>query len=89
MLLPSLPFLDRSVLPSIQAHLDDLTKPQGALGQLESLGLQLAWIAGTPVPADPEATILTFGGDHGIAQHGVSAFPVEVTPQMMANIASG
>jgi nicotinate-nucleotide--dimethylbenzimidazole phosphoribosyltransferase len=87
--MPVLPELDRSALPGLQAHLDDLTKPQGALGRLESLGLQLAWIAGDRRPADPEAYILTFGGDHGIARHGVSAFPQEVTPQMMANIAAG
>ena len=87
--LPSLPVLDPARKPAIQAHLDNLTKPQGALGRLESLGLQLAWIAGDPRPADPEAVILTFGGDHGIARHGVSAFPQEVTPQMVANIAAG
>jgi nicotinate-nucleotide--dimethylbenzimidazole phosphoribosyltransferase len=87
--LPQLPFLDPSRKPLLQAHLDDLTKPQGSLGRLESLGLQLAWIAGTPRPADPEAYILTFGGDHGIARHGVSAFPAEVTPQMVANMAAG
>jgi nicotinate-nucleotide--dimethylbenzimidazole phosphoribosyltransferase len=89
MRLPILPALDRAALPGIQAHLDDLTKPQGALGRLEPLGLQLAWIAGTPVPPDPPAFLLTFGGDHGIARHGVSAYPQEVTPQMMANIAQG
>lgn len=89
MRLPALPCLDDNALPSIQAHLDDLTKPRGALGRLESLGLQLAWIAGTPRPADPEAFILTFGGDHGVARHGVSLYPREVTPQMMANIARG
>ena len=81
--------LDPSRKPALQAHLDDLTKPQGSLGRLESLGLQLAWIAGTPRPADPEAYLLTFGGDHGIARHGVSAFPPEVTPQMLANMATG
>lgn len=87
--LPSLPILDPARKPAIQAHLDDLTKPQGALGRLETLGLQLAWIAGDLRPADPEAFILTFGGDHGIAKHGVSAFPQEVTPQMVANMAHG
>lgn len=89
MRLPHLPLLDPARRPALQAHLDDLTKPQGSLGRLERLGLQLAWIAGTPRPQDPEAFILTFGGDHGIARHGVSAFPPEVTPQMVANMAAG
>jgi nicotinate-nucleotide--dimethylbenzimidazole phosphoribosyltransferase len=89
MQLPSLPVLDPSRKAAIQAHLDDLTKPHGALGRLEPLGCQLAWIAGDVRPHDPDAFILTFGGDHGIARHGVSAYPQEVTPQMMANIASG
>jgi nicotinate-nucleotide--dimethylbenzimidazole phosphoribosyltransferase len=89
MRLPLLPVLDSSRKLLLQRHLDDLTKPQGSLGRLESLGLQLAWIAGTPRPADPEAYLLTFAGDHGIARHGVSAFPPEVTPQMVANMAAG
>lgn len=89
MKLPLLPLLDPARKPALQAHLDDLTKPQGSLGRLERLGLQLAWIADTARPEDPEAFILTFGGDHGIARHGVSAFPPEVTPQMVANMAAG
>jgi nicotinate-nucleotide--dimethylbenzimidazole phosphoribosyltransferase len=89
MLLPTLPFLDAARKPAIQAHLDDLTKPQGSLGRLESLALQMAWICGDPRPPDPDAFILTFAGDHGIARQGVSAFPPEVTPQMVANIAAG
>jgi nicotinate-nucleotide--dimethylbenzimidazole phosphoribosyltransferase len=87
--LPTLPFLDPARKPAIQAHLDDLTKPQGSLGRLEALALQMAWISGQNRPADPEAFILTFAGDHGIARLGVSAFPPEVTPQMVANIAAG
>lgn len=89
MKLPILPCLDPGRKPGIQAHLDDLTKPQGSLGRLETLALQLAWISGQNRPADPEAFILTFAGDHGIARLGVSAFPPEVTPQMVANIAAG
>ena len=89
MRLPELPVLDPAILGDIHRHVDDLTKPLGALGRLEGLGAQLAWIAGTERPADPEAYILTFGGDHGIARHGVSAYPQEVTVQMMANIAGG
>ncbi len=89
MMLPTLPLLDPAARPGLQAHLDDLTKPLGALGRLESLGLQLAWIAGTAKPRDPEAFILTFAGDHGLARRGVSLFPQEVTPQMVANMAAG
>lgn len=89
MRLPALPCLDPALLARIEAHVDDLTKPVGALGRIEGLGAQLAWIAGTERPRDPEAFILTFGGDHGIARHQVSAYPQEVTVQMMANIASG
>ena len=87
--IPTLPVLRPEDRVPLQAHLDDLTKPTGSLGRLERLGLQLAWIAGTPKPADPEAWILTFGGDHGVAAQGVSAFPQEVTPQMVANMAAG
>lgn len=81
--------LDPALRPRIQAHLDDLTKPQGALGQLEEVAGRLAWIAGDLRPRDPEAFLLTFAGDHGITRHGTSAFPSEVTPQMVANLAAG
>nr|WP_320133765.1 nicotinate-nucleotide--dimethylbenzimidazole phosphoribosyltransferase [uncultured Holophaga sp.] len=87
--LPVLPTLDPAKKAPIQAHQDDLAKPQGSLGRLEALGNQMAWIAGTLNIAEPEAYIFTFGGDHGIAAHGVSAFPQEVTIQMMANMAAG
>ncbi|MCE1229964.1 MAG: nicotinate-nucleotide--dimethylbenzimidazole phosphoribosyltransferase [Firmicutes bacterium] len=89
MLLPTLPLLDPAHKVALQAHLDDLTKPQGSLGRLECLGIQMGWIAGTTRPPEPEAFLITFGGDHGIARHGVSAFPQEVTPQMLANMAAG
>ena len=89
MQVPTLPRLDPALKAGIQAHLDDLTKPQGSLGRLEQLGLQMAWISGDHRPAEPEAFMLVFAGDHGIARQGVSAFPPEVTPQMVANIAAG
>lgn len=89
MQLPVLPSLDGEFTKTIQAHLDDMTKPQGSLGRLETLALQMARIAGTLRPENPRAHILTFAGDHGIARHGVSAFPPEVTPQMVANMAAG
>ena len=56
MRLPVLPFLDPSALPALQAHQDDLTKPQGSLGRLEALGLQMAWIARNPVRRTPRPT---------------------------------
>lgn len=87
--LPPLPTLDPAIGGRAQVHLDDLTKPVGALGQLERIGLRLARIAGTPCPPDPPGYLLTFAGDHGIARHGTSAYPVEVTPQMVANLAAG
>jgi nicotinate-nucleotide--dimethylbenzimidazole phosphoribosyltransferase len=87
--MPTLPSLDPARKAALQAHLDDLTKPRGSLGRLEDLALQLAWISGQARPADPEAYVLTFAGDHGIAGQGVSAYPPSVTPQMVANIAAG
>jgi nicotinate-nucleotide--dimethylbenzimidazole phosphoribosyltransferase len=89
MRLPSPRPLEPGLEARIQARLDDLTKPVGSLGRLEALALQLAWIAGGAAPSDPPAHLLCFAGDHGIARHGTSAYPAEVTPQMVANIAAG
>ncbi|HJV23052.1 MAG TPA: nicotinate-nucleotide--dimethylbenzimidazole phosphoribosyltransferase [Holophagaceae bacterium] len=87
--LPQLPYLDPALDQAIRAHLDDLTKPLGALGGLERVALRLGRIARTTRPVDPPAHLLTFAGDHGIAKHGTSAYPAEVTPQMVANLAAG
>lgn len=86
---PDLPRLDPALDARLRAHLDDLTKPVGALGQLERVALRLGRIAGGTRPGDPPAHLLTFAGDHGIAAHGTSAYPAEVTPQMVANLAAG
>lgn len=67
-----------------------LTKPAGSLGRLEELGV---WISSCQESNPPRALdrprVVVFAGDHGIAQHGVSAFPAEVTLQMADNIVSG
>jgi nicotinate-nucleotide--dimethylbenzimidazole phosphoribosyltransferase len=63
--------------------------PPGALGRLESLALRLAGIRQTLTPRTDRKRILTFAADHGIAAAGVSAFPQEVTAQMVANFAAG
>lgn len=80
---------DRALEPKIRAHLDDLTKPQGSLGRLEELALQYCLIQGTLQPRLGTKRICCFAGDHGVADEGVSAFPKEVTPQMVLNMLSG
>ncbi|MDP8938028.1 MAG: nicotinate-nucleotide--dimethylbenzimidazole phosphoribosyltransferase [Actinomycetota bacterium] len=69
---------------------DRLTKPRGALGALEVLGVRLAALAGACPPPVPEpATVAVFAGDHGVLAEGVSPWPQEVTAQMVANLCAG
>lgn len=81
--------VDRSLEPEVQAHLDDLTKPPGSLGRLEEIALRYCMAGGTSEPAFGKKRILCFAGDHGVADEGVSAFPKEVTPQMVMNMTGG
>ena len=67
---------------------DAKTKPRASLGRLEDLGCRLAEIRGF-VPERLEAAIVVAAGDHGVAAEGVSAYPQEVTAQMVANFAAG
>ena len=67
---------------------DAKTKPRGSLGRLEDLGARLAGIRGF-VPERLESAIVVAAGDHGVAAEGVSAYPQEVTAQMVANFAAG
>ncbi|WP_407070002.1 nicotinate-nucleotide--dimethylbenzimidazole phosphoribosyltransferase [Marinobacter sp.] len=66
-----------------------LTKPPGSLGQLEQLAIRFAGLQGMEHPAIDPVRITIFAGDHGVCEEGVSAFPQEVTAQMIANFASG
>jgi len=81
--------VDQSKAPAIQAHLDDLTKPQGSLGRLEEIALRYSLITGAAVPRLGKSRVYCFAGDHGVADEGVSAFPKEVTPQMVFNMLAG
>lgn len=72
-----------------RARQGQLTKPAGSLGQLEDLSIQLAAITGQVNPSLARKAIVVMAGDHGIAQEGVSAFPAEVTPQMVLNFLHG
>ena len=81
--------VNRAIEPDIQKHLDNLTKPQGSLGYLEEIAKQYCLIMGTDKPKMGKKAIFTFAADHGVADEGVSAFPKEVTPQMVLNMLSG
>ena len=73
----------------LQSILDDKTKPVGSLGRLEKLAVQAASVLGHELTEQAAATLTIFAGDHGIAANGVSAFPQEVTGQMVANFLAG
>ena len=81
--------VDRSLSVAAQAHLDDLTKPQGSLGRLEEIALKYALARGSLTPVLSKKKICCFAADHGVAAEGVSAFPAEVTPQMVYNMLNG
>lgn len=66
-----------------------LTKPPGSLGRLEELAEWLATWQGRSIPEVRRPRIAVFAGNHGVAAHGVSAYPAEVTAQMVANFQSG
>jgi len=73
-----------------RARQDTLTKPRGALGRLEDLSVWVASCQGHCPPRQFErARVVVFAGDHGVARSGVSAYPPEVTAQMVANIDAG
>ncbi len=79
----------RALEPSVRAHLDQLTKPPRSLGLLEDLAAQDRLITRTDRPVLGRKKIFTFAGDHGVAAEGVSAYPQEVTPQMVRNMLAG
>jgi nicotinate-nucleotide--dimethylbenzimidazole phosphoribosyltransferase len=72
-----------------QTRLDHKTKPRGSLGRLEELACRLASIYGTPEPSLPARAVVVMAADHGVAEEGVSAYPQEVTAQMVRNFAAG
>lgn len=81
--------LDESAAAAARARQDTLTKPPGSLGRLEALSIQIAGITGKPIPVIKDKVIITMAGDHGVVKDGVSAFPQEVTPQMVMNFLHG
>lgn len=83
------PACDEAMVAAARQRLDQLTKPQGSLGRLEDIA---AWLCGWQQTLQPKAArayTLIFAGNHGVTAQGVSAFPLEVTAQMVANFATG
>ncbi len=88
-MLAQLPVPDQGAIAAAEARNGQLTKPPGALGRLETLAIWMGGWQGTDKPAAGKPQIVIFAGNHGVTAKGVSAFPAEVTAQMVANFAHG
>jgi len=84
-----IPTLDRTVAERTQRLLDDKTKPRRSLGRLEEIACRVAAMRGEERPALPVKAIVVMAADHGVTAEGVSAYPQEVTRQMVLNFVSG
>jgi nicotinate-nucleotide--dimethylbenzimidazole phosphoribosyltransferase len=81
--------IDYSLAEKTQKRLDNLTKPLGSLGRLEEIAKQIVAITRNENPSIKNKVIFTLAGDHGVVEEGVSAYPKEVTPQMVYNFLRG
>ncbi|MDD2679455.1 MAG: nicotinate-nucleotide--dimethylbenzimidazole phosphoribosyltransferase [Candidatus Omnitrophica bacterium] len=81
--------IDSAILAKAQKRLDNLTKPLGSLGRLEELAKQICGITAQETPLLNNKVIFTLAADHGVTEEGVSAYPKEVTAQMVYNFLSG
>ena len=85
----TLPEGDEAAVAEAQRRQDSLTKPQGSLGRLEEIVAWLARWQGRAQPKLDNVAVIVFAGSHGVTAQGISAFPAEVTVQMVANFQAG
>lgn len=89
----TVPTIDDITQPALAARLqhllDNKTKPVGSLGQIERLAQRLGLILGSEAPGLKDPQLVVFAGDHGLAARGVSAYPSDVTWQMVENFLAG
>lgn len=81
--------VDASYYAEAQARLDNLTKPKGSLGRLEEIARRIVAISRNMKPSLKRKVIFTMAADHGVCEEGISAYPQEVTPQMVYNFLRG
>ena len=84
-----IPPLDEHAMEAARDRQQNLTKPPGSLGRLEDFSVRIAGMTATATPTLDEPVIATVAGDHGVVAEGVSAFPQDVTAQMVSNFAHG
>jgi nicotinate-nucleotide--dimethylbenzimidazole phosphoribosyltransferase len=89
MTIPAIPGADAGAAAAARAALDSKTKPRGSLGRLEDLACRIAATRGTAEPGRLRSAVVVAAGDHGVAAEGISAYPQEVTRQMLVNFAAG
>jgi nicotinate-nucleotide--dimethylbenzimidazole phosphoribosyltransferase len=81
--------LDEKVMKEIRLYHDRLTKPSGSLGILEEMAIRLGGITGQKFPEITKKAVVIMAADHGVTDEGVSAYPKEVTAQMLLNFVHG
>jgi nicotinate-nucleotide--dimethylbenzimidazole phosphoribosyltransferase len=81
--------LDEASMQAARVRQDSLTKPRGSLGRLEELSIRLAGMTSNPFPSMERKAVIVMAADHGVTLEGVSAYPAEVTAQMVLNFLRG
>lgn len=89
MIYPTIPEIDIAAAQKAETRQKNLTKPPESLGRLEEISIQLAGMKANPLPRVDRKAVIVMAADHGVALEGVSAFPAEVTPQMVMNFLNG